>query len=57
MVKGVKELERDEQNMANEEYDIEELGIQHLEDDYMDGNYYGNDENGDYGDDEDFNYD
>jgi hypothetical protein len=40
----VAELERDESKMVESEYENEQYGIQHLGEDYMDGNYYGEDD-------------
>jgi len=37
-------LEMEEKQITDNEYNIEEWGIQHIEEDYMDGNYYGNDD-------------
>jgi hypothetical protein len=49
----IMDLEKDAQNTINEEYDNEEYGIQHLGENYTDGNYYGEEEDG--VDDRDFN--
>jgi hypothetical protein len=51
MVRGVEELEREIQKDADEEYGREEMGFQQLEEDYMDGNYYGNEGEDDFGND------
>jgi hypothetical protein len=48
----VADLEREEAKAAENEYENEQLGIQHLGEDYTDGNYYGED---DIEEDRDFN--
>ena len=52
MAKEVADLEGEELKNAEEEYENEEFGIGQLGEDYMDGNYYGND---DIEEDRDFN--
>lgn len=44
MISDVADLELDEKRRADEEYENEEMAISHLGEDYMDGNYYGEDE-------------
>jgi len=41
---SVESLETEEKQIADDEYEKEEWDIQNLEEDYMDGNYYGNDD-------------
>jgi len=50
--RGVMDIERDDAKNAENEYENEQYEIRHLGEDYMDGNYYGED---DIEDDRDFN--